>query len=199
MIYPEIFDTSNIDTWRETYVRKEILSHEWDMMVNELCPDVFEIPMFTQEFCDKLVMNLKEQNFQQIGRWGTDVDTIHAKQIGLEDAITHLIREHIYPICQHEWHIEGKKWQVMDTDNLFMRLREGQDMRLHHDFVSISMFVKLDDESKGGELFFPKYNYVLNPKPGHLYLYPGQITHRYGIKRVSENDTYFLMCYCISR
>jgi len=199
MKYPEIFDFSDLEVWKNKYLRKELLSYEWDMMVNEVALDVFEIPFFTQEFCDKLVENLKDENFEQIGRWGTDVDTIHAKQISFDETLTNIIHEYVYSICQHEWHVEGRKWQVMDADNLFMRLKEGQDIRLHHDFVSISLFLKLDDESEGGELFFPKYNFTLSPKPGHMYIYPGQITHRYGIKRISKGDTYFLMSYCISR
>ena len=60
MKYPEIYDWSDVEQWQEKYLRKELKSGEWDLMLNEPCPDVLEIPFFTEEFCDKLVDNLSE-------------------------------------------------------------------------------------------------------------------------------------------
>ena len=65
MKYPEIFDTSDFDAWKEKYLRKELLYGEWDLMTREPLPDVISVPAFTQEFCDKLVENLKDEKFHQ--------------------------------------------------------------------------------------------------------------------------------------
>ena len=60
MKYPEIFDFSNLDQWKEKYLTKEVLSKEWDLMTQEILPDVIEVPFFTEEFCDKFIENIKD-------------------------------------------------------------------------------------------------------------------------------------------
>ena len=65
MKYPEIFETENLDLWFEKYLTKQAKSRESDLMVTEELPDVFSIPFFTQEFCDKFVENIKDLQFNQ--------------------------------------------------------------------------------------------------------------------------------------
>jgi len=196
--YPELFDTSNLDLWKQRNIRKEFLSYEWDMMVREIAPDVFEFPFFTKEFCDHFVEVLKGAEYDEIPRWGTSVDSTHFKNFNLDKPMMHLVHEYIFNIVQKEWHVEGKKWELMPADNNIIRLKEGQEIRMHHDYVHISMYCKLDADSEGGELIFDKYKEIINPKQGYMYMYPGQITHRYGIRRISKGDRYFLMSYCLS-
>ena len=71
MKYPEIFDTEDFDSWKEKYLRKELLSMEWDLMLREPYSDVFEVPFFTQEFCDKFIENMETFEMDEINRWGT--------------------------------------------------------------------------------------------------------------------------------
>ena len=47
--YPEIYDLSDVETWKRNYLRKELLTQEWDLISNELIPDLFELPFFTAE------------------------------------------------------------------------------------------------------------------------------------------------------
>ena len=46
-LYPDMFDDSDFDLWKSRNIRKEFLSYEWNMMVQEVAPDVFEFPFFT--------------------------------------------------------------------------------------------------------------------------------------------------------
>jgi hypothetical protein len=52
----------------------------------------------------------------------------------------------------------------------------------------------MDSDSVGGELFFPKYDFTLKPKQGHLYFFPGRLTHRYGINLIKSgvNNSLFI-------
>jgi hypothetical protein len=52
MKYPEILDFTDFDSWKQKYLSKEIMSKEWDLMTQEILPDVIEIPFFTEEFCE---------------------------------------------------------------------------------------------------------------------------------------------------
>jgi hypothetical protein len=196
-LYPDLFDVSDIDVWKNRNIRKEFLSYEWDMMVQEVAPDVFEFPLFNNKFCDDFVKVLKTINWDQVNRWGTPVDSSNLKVFGLNDVMIHIVHDYIFSIVQKEWHLEGKKWQLMQPDNNILKLKDGQEMRMHHDYNHISLYCKLDSDSGGGELVFDKYNEVINPKQGYVYMYPGQITHRYGMRRV-EGDRHFLMTYCTS-
>ena len=197
-LYPDMLDDSDFNLWKSRNIRKEFLSYEWNMMVQEVAPDVFEFPFFNTKFCDDLVEILKTINWDQVNRWGTPVFSTNLKKFNLEKIMTHLVHDYIFSIVQKEWHLEGKKWKLLQPDNNVLKLQEGQEIRMHHDDVHISMYCKLDDESKGGDLVFEKYGKTIVPKQGYIYMYPGQITHRYGMKRVDKNDRYFLMTYCTS-
>lgn len=197
-IFPDMFDDTDINLWKNRNIRKEFLSYEWDMMVQEVAPDVFEFPFFKHSFCDNLVNILKTINWDQVNRWGTPVYSNNLKTFNLEKIMTHLVHEYIFSIVQKEWHLEGKKWKLLQPENNILKLKEGQDIRMHHDYVNISIYCKLDNDSDGGELVFEKYGKTITPKQGYIYMYPGQLTHRYGIKRVSKGDRYFLMTYCTS-
>ena len=197
-LYPDMFDDSDFDLWKSRNIRKEFLSYEWNMMVQEVAPDVFEFPFFNTKFCDNLVEILKTINWDQVNRWGTPVFSTNLKKFNLEKIMTHLVHDYIFSIVQKEWHLEGKKWKLLQPDNNVLKLQQGQEIRAHHDDVHISMYCKLDDNSEGGDLVFEKYGKTIVPKQGYIYMYPGQITHRYGMKRVDKNDRYFLMTYCTS-
>ena len=83
MVYPEIYDISNYDEWKKKFVRKEIVTNEWDLICNEVASDIFEIPMFTSEYCDKLVENLKGKKGESLNIWGHECEEM---EIPDEDA-----------------------------------------------------------------------------------------------------------------
>lgn len=195
MKYPEIFDVSDLESWKSKFLRKEVLSQEWDLMVQEDLEDVLVLPVFTEEFCDKFVENVKDLKYHQSDRWGTPTDVLSAESIGLFDAALHIVSEYLYSAANHFWRIEGRKWKGMNIDPQVLRFKAGQDLRLHHDYCSVTMSIKMDSNSKGGEILFEKYG-LLNPKQGFVYIYPGQITHRYGLRRIKNFDRYLFNIYC---
>jgi hypothetical protein len=196
MKYPEILDVSNVDEWKEKYLRKEFKSFEWDLMVNHPVPDVFEIAMFSEEFSDKFVENLQNLSFLQEKKWDTNINYLSLTNLGFDEFYTHLIRDYGYKIVQHFWHIHGQKWQNMNVSSAVVKMEPGQDLRLHHDFINITMVCQLYSNSEGGEFYFEKYEKKINLKQGHLYIFPGQITHRYGIRLVKNESKYFIKSYC---
>ena len=197
MKYPEILDSTNVDEWKEKYLRKEFKSFEWDLMVNKPIPDVFEIAMFNEEFCEKLIRNIQTNIFKPVEKWNSNLHTLPLDIIGFDQMYTHLVRDYGYKIIQHFWQINGQKWQNMDVDSSIFRMDKGDDLRLRHDFKNITMVCQLDSDSEGGEFYFEKYNKRIHLKQGHLYIFPGQITHRYGIRPIQKNSKYFIKSYCI--
>lgn len=196
MKYPQILDVSDISVWKENYLRKEFKSFEWDLMVNEVAPDVLEVAMFSEDFCDKLLENIHNLTFLSEKKWESDYNYLSLINLGFDQFYTHLIRDYAYKIIQHFWHIHGKKWENMNVNSSIIRMNQGQDLRLHHDFTNIITICQLDNNSTGGEFYFDKYNEKIQLKQGHLYIFPGQITHRYGIKYIENNPKYFIKSHC---
>lgn len=192
--YPEIYDISEIDKWISTYVRKELVTTEWDLISNEVAPDVYQIPFFTEEFCDKLVENSIEEKGQQITLWGHE-----AEEIGINDSIHEVIKNlfvtKLVHAFFHHWSIDLPTFQRLELVNRYFRLQKNQDLRPRHDSSIITCYIKLDSDSEGGELYFPKYNYTLKPKQGHIYFFPGRVTHRYGINFIKSGINNSLFIY----
>ena len=195
MKYPEIFDFSDLESWRQKYMTKEVLSREWDLMTQEILPDVIEVPLFTEEFCDKFVENIKEATYHQSDRWGTPTNVLSIESLGLKDLIMDIVVEYLHPVTYHYWMVDGKKWKFMNIDPQVLQFKQDQDLRLHHDYCSITMSMLMDTNSRGGELLFEKYG-MIEQKSGFMYIYPGQVTHRYGMRKVKNHKRHLLNIYC---
>ena len=136
MKYPEIFDTENLELWFEKYLTKQVRSKEWDLMVTEELPDVFSIPFFTEEFCDKFVENIKDSQYHQSNRWGTPTNILSLDRLNLQDLSLNLITEFLYPISQHYWVINGKKWENMNIDPQILKFEPQQECHLQQSLPS---------------------------------------------------------------
>jgi len=192
--YPEILDISNIDDWKKKFVRRELMTGEWDLISLEIAPDIFEVPVFTEEFCDKFVDNLKSQKSGLITIWGHNCEEVEYPN-EIQAAISNLFTYHILPCYDHQWRIDFKSYKNLSLENSIVRLKKNQDLRVRHDSCLITNYIKLDSDSTGGELYFPKYNFILKPKQGHGYFFPGSLTHRYGIKVVKSQINNSLFTY----
>ena len=61
------------------------------------------------------------------------------ESLGLFEEMLKLVAEYFYSIMHHYWRIEGYKWKSMNVDPQILRFKRGQDLRLHHDFCSITL------------------------------------------------------------
>jgi hypothetical protein len=181
MKYPEIYNIEDIEVWKQTYMRKEILTNEWDLICHEVSTDVFEIPTLTNEFCDKFVEDNKEVEGESIMLWGNSCDDVKYPS-NFDEIMVGIIRDNVINALHHLWTIDVPSFQKMTLDN-----------RL------ITCYMKMDSDSTGGELFFPKYDFTLKPKQGHLYFFPGRLTHRYGINLIKSGVNNSLFIYFMDK
>jgi hypothetical protein len=193
--YPEIFDISDIDAWIKTFVRKELLTSEWDLISKEISTDIFEIPFFTTELCDKLVENMKQEKGKKANVWGHECEEMDVPE-SIEEAVKNLFLNKLVYLFYHHWSMELSTFQKLQLNQYINRFRKNQDLRVRHDGSMITCYIKLDSDSTGGELYFPKYDFQIEPKQGHLYFFPGRITHRYGknfVKSGINNSLYLFI------
>jgi hypothetical protein len=198
MKYPEIYNTEDIEVWKQTYMRKEILTSEWDLICHEVSTDVFEIPTLTNEFCDKFVENNKEVEGESIMLWGNSCDDVKYPS-SFDEIMVGIVRDNIINALHHLWTIDVPSFQKMTLDNHLVRFNKNQDLRVRHDSCLITSYMKMDSDSTGGELFFPKYDFTLKPKQGHLYFFPGRLTHRYGINLIKSGVNNSLFIYFMDK
>ena len=198
MKYPEIYNTEDIEVWKQTYMRKEILTSEWDLICHEISTDVFEIPTLTNEFCDKFVENNKDVEGESIMLWGNSCDDVKYPS-SFDEIMVGIVRDNIINALHHLWTIDVPSFQKMTLDNHLVRFNKNQDLRVRHDSCLITCYMKMDSDSTGGELFFPKYDFTLKPKQGHLYFFPGRLTHRYGINLIKSGVNNSLFIYFMDK
>jgi hypothetical protein len=198
MKYPEIYNIEDIEVWKQTYMRKEILTNEWDLICYEVSTDVFEIPTLTNEFCDKFVEDNKEVEGESIMLWGNSCDDVKYPS-NFDEIMVGIIRDNVINALHHLWTIDVPSFQKMTLDNHLVRFNKNQDLRVRHDSCLITCYMKMDSDSTGGELFFPKYDFTLKPKQGHLYFFPGRLTHRYGINLIKSGVNNSLFIYFMDK
>lgn len=113
------------------------------------------------------------------------------------DVFRGLLNEYIGEITNHKWKSYGNKWEEMDIQTMIFTMKHNQDLRVRHDFTMFTTYLKLDSDSVGGEMVFPKYKTVFQPKQGHMYVYPGRVTHRYGVRLISEGERKVMVSHCL--
>lgn len=192
--YPEVFDLSDVNVWKNKFMRKETLTREWDLCLWEIAPNIYEIPLFTPEFCDKVVMNFSESRGEMIKIWDHLVELLPIN-LELVEIMRMSIAEYMIHALYHVWVIDAESLHKKTWTYGFHKFRKNQDLRVRHDGSFISMYVGLEDNIEGGELYFPKYDFELKPKQGHCYFYPGRLTHRYGIKLLKSTENHSLITY----
>jgi len=198
--YFEILDTSNWENWLEKYVDPTIRRHQWDLLVDEYRDtNIFEFPLFTPRFCEEAIALSEAKNKWTIDRHNAyPTNDVLLEEIGLNDAYNRVLKEIVYPLCIHLWHLEGPGYDNMFSENFLARYTTDRQshLSLHHDFSNITMVVKLNDEFEGGGTWFPKYKVLSNPQiVGTATLHPGLITHLHGARPITAGRRYITVSF----
>jgi hypothetical protein len=199
MNYAEILDTSNWQAWVDKYINPAIARGEYQLMIDELGPSVAEFPLFTQRFCEELIILAETQGEWTLGRhefYPTNDMLMDA--VGMKEIYTRVIREFVAPLATYYWTLEGQGWDTVEDETFIIRYRADKQghLSLHHDHSSYTIAVKLNDEFEGGGTYFPAYKLNANPKRvGNAILHPGMISHRHGGRPVYSGTRYITVSF----
>jgi GR25 family glycosyltransferase involved in LPS biosynthesis len=195
----EILDTSDWEAWKEKYVNLTMAQGEYDLMLDDLGNNIYEFQLFTPKFCKEAIALAETlDNWTQDRHEFYPTNDVLLKDIRLQDIYHRVLKEIVYPLCIHIWHLEGHRWKDMYSENFMIRYTTERQshLSLHHDFSDISMVVKLNDEFEGGGTWFPRYNTLSNPsKIGTASLHPGRVTHRHGARPISAGKRYIAVSF----
>ena len=197
--YFEILDTSDWQAWKEKYVNMTLAAGEYDLMVDDLGNNIYEFPLFTPKFCKEAVALAETlDNWTENRHEYYPTNDVLLQDIKLQEIYHRVLKEVVYPLCVHLWHLEGPKWLDMYSENFMIRYttQKQAHLALHHDHSDISMVVKLNDEFEGGGTWFPRYGTLSNPsKIGTASLHPGRVTHRHGARPITAGKRYITVSF----
>lgn len=190
----EILQATDWDAWTKKYIAPVMLQHDYELMTDELGPNIVEFPLFTERFCEELIQLAEADGQWTMGRHEFyPTNDMLMEHLGMKEIYTRVIREFVAPLATWYFTLEGEGWDTVVDETFIIRYKpdlQGQ-LSVHHDYSSYTIGVKLNDEFEGGGTFFPKYGVNAIPKRnGNAFLHPGMITHRHGGRPVYSGTRY---------
>jgi len=194
-----ILNTSNWEAWTQRYVAPVMLQRDYELMTDNLGPNIIEFPLFTDTFCEELIQLAESKGEWTMGRHEFyPTNDMLMETLGMKDIYTRVIREYVAPLATWYYTLEGQGWDVVEDETFIIRYRpdrQGQ-LSVHHDYSSYTIGVKLNDEFEGGGTYFPKYGVNAIPKRnGNAFMHPGMITHRHGGRPVYSGTRYIAVSF----
>jgi glycosyltransferase involved in cell wall biosynthesis len=194
----EILNATDWDAWCQKYINPYLLKGQYQLMTDEIGPNIIEFPLFTEEFC-KEIIELAEAN-----TWVTDRHYFYPttdqtmESLGMQEIYQKVLEQFVYPIWIWFWELDGEDWPKLGSENFIAKydtLNQGS-LGIHHDQSVITLNVKLNDDYEGGGTFIPRYKQTYQAKKiGHAMAHPGQITHKHGGRPVTEGTRYILVTF----
>lgn len=199
-IYPELYQYYEDPTeWKLRFLTPELRSQRWELYVHEEIPNVFTVPAFTEEFCDKIVEEAEASNLWTFNRHHQYPTTdMLLDVLGLQETYVEILKEYIWGIAVEKFQLEDDYWRNLEAENFLARYQPyGQyHLGLHHDWSELTTVVTLNEDFTGGGTYFSKQKVRLQGKKGEISIHPGQITHRHGGLPVLTGQRYIIVSFC---
>lgn len=197
--YYEILDDSDWEAWKLKYLNLSVAKGEFDLMVDDLGDNIYELPLFTPKFCKEAIALAEAKDEWTIDRHEFyPTNDVLLPELGLDDIYNRVLDEVIRPLSIHLWNLEGKSWDAFSNENFMARYTTERQshLSLHHDRSHLTLVIKLNDEFSGGGTWFPKYQKLINPEVvGTASLHPGMVTHRHGARPITMGKRYIIVSF----
>ena len=199
-LYPELFQYfEDPNEWKLRFLTPELRSKRWEQYVKEEIPNVYTIPAFTDEFCDKIIEEGEASNSWTFNRHQNYPTTdMLLSVLGLQETYVEILKEYFWDIAVDKFKLEEDYWRNLEAENFLARYQPfGQyHLSLHHDWSQITTVVTLNEDFTGGGTFFSKQKIRLQGKKGEISIHPGQVTHRHGGLPVLSGQRYIIVSFC---
>lgn len=206
MLHPELYSYNvNPDAWEKRFIRVETRSRDWDMIAREVPSDmstpsdVWNWPLFTEEFCKMMIEEAEHLNAWTVDRHGFyATNDMLLKVMGLDYVYESVFQKYVYPCAIRIWGLEGDKWgPFMASENFIVRYQPSVQSHLntHLDDSNYSLTIGLNDEFKGGGTWFPRQKTLAKPKAGECTLFP-MPTHKHAGMAITEGKRYIIVSFC---
>jgi hypothetical protein len=87
--------------------------------------------------------------------------------------------------------------EVLEPSPTICRWRVGDHQtphvdKEHYPHYDIGSIIYLNDDYKGGSIYFPQHDIEISPKPGDAYAFPGDNCYQHGVREITEGVRYTL-------
>ena len=200
-LHPELYqywdDTSS---WHKKFLVPGMIKKEWDLFVDEELDSVFTYPLFTTDFCNKLIEEAEHAKVWTYARHEFYPTTDFVlTEIGFDKIYYDLLWEFVMPMAIHKFGLEGKGWDQLAAENFLARYSPDTQghLSIHHDNAHITALVNLSstDDYVGGGTWFWRQKKLSRPPQGYVSVHPGNITHKHGARPIMSGKRYIIVSF----
>lgn len=194
-----IRDFNNWEAWSEKYINAQVRNKEYDLIIDELGPNIYLFPLLTKEFCNDFIEESEKTPWTQKRHEYYPTTDKLLNDMGFEACWRRVINEYVNPLAHHIWKLEGDEWKVLKDESFILKYNPDNQAHLavHHDYSDITTLINLNPQDfEGGGTYFPQYKVLASPKePGMCTLHPGNITHKHGARPVTKGTRYAVVSF----
>jgi hypothetical protein len=199
--YPELYDYwDNPEEWKKRFVAYATRTKEWELIIDEPFDNCFSMPLFTQEFCEKI-----REEAEHADAWTTDrhehypTTDMLLDVLDLTEIYYDVLKEFVMPASIYLYNLTSSGWDCMNTENFLAKyVPDAQGhLSLHHDASDVTALVTLSnfDEYEGGGTYFSHQKKLVKEKQGYVSIHPGNITHRHGARATTKGKRYIIVSF----
>jgi GR25 family glycosyltransferase involved in LPS biosynthesis len=196
----EKFDHCYYQLFREelNYVHRFVC----DGIIKAVGPEILLMKFMTKEMCDDMI-KLSEiaakrgEGFRPLPGDAYPGQEMRIRELdrNLYYAIEDNLEKYVFPALE-KYYKPMKMFGVRDLFIIRYNLKTQKSLNLHHDLSLVSGSVKLNDNYKGAELYFPRQKiHNRDIEIGDLILWPSQVTHPHESLPIYEGTKYSLVLW----
>jgi hypothetical protein len=196
---PELFAYKiDPEAWSKKMIAPGTRDKQWDLVVENVGPEIYTFPLFTEEFCKMVI-----EHAEATGKWTKarhkfyPTTDILLEDIKLKEMYEYVLKNYAHPIARHIWKLEGTSWNKNITSEDFIARyisSEQAALDIHQDHADYTFTVGLNADFEGGGTWFPRQQVLANPKDGMCSLFPS-VTHRHGGRPTTKGKRYIIVSF----
>jgi len=199
----DIFEYSG-DNWDEKYISKELTltKFKFKLIADEKCFGLYKFPLFSQEFCNKLVSKLKQFDNWTVNRhrlYPTNDILLKNYDKRFYDIYDCILKNILLPALNDLYNFTlDANHLVHETFVIRYKPELQGHLDMHHDHSSFTFCTTFsaDNEYEGGGTYFPKHQYFLKAGQGECVIHPGMLTHEHGVRPITSGERYAMVSFC---
>jgi len=183
--------------WAEKMIALGTKDKQWDLVIEQIGPEIYRFPLFTEEFCEAVIEHAEVSGDWTKARHAFYPTTdILLEDIKLKEMYNWVLQEYCHPIARHIWGLEGSSWKRATSEDFIARYKDTDQAALdiHHDHADYTFTVGLNTDYEGGGTWFPRQQVLANPKSGYCTLFPS-VTHRHGGRPTTKGTRYIIVSF----
>lgn len=188
------------DEWKKKFISYSARTKEWELIMDEPFDNCFSMPLFTQEFCEKI-----REEAEHSEKWTVDRHEFYPttdmllETISMDRIYYEVLKEFVFPASIFAFKLDGKGWDNMHSEDFLAKYIPNAQghLSLHHDHSNITALVTLSnfDEYEGGGTYFSHQKKLVKEKQGYVSIHPGNITHKHGARATTEGTRYIIVSF----